>query len=49
VVIGDADLMGVVVLPFEDDPPLLIDADAVEVPQVSGQLFETVAGRNPKP
>jgi hypothetical protein len=38
--------MGVVVFPDEDEPPLRVDPDAVKIPQVTGQFFKAVAGRN---
>lgn len=45
-IVGDLDLMGVVVFPDEDDPPLLVDTDAVMGAKVSGEFFKTVAGRD---
>ena len=47
VVIGDLDLVGVVVFPNKNDPPLLVDSDAVKLAQVAGQLLKAVAGWNP--
>jgi hypothetical protein len=48
VVIGDLDLVGVVVFPDKNDPPLLVDPDAVKIAQVAGQLLKAVARRNPQ-
>jgi hypothetical protein len=48
VVIGDLDLVGVVVFPDRNDPPLLVDPDAVKLAQVAGQLLKAVAGWNPQ-
>jgi hypothetical protein len=48
VVVGDLNLVGMIVFPDECDSPLLIDPDAVKIPQVAGQLLKTVAGRNPQ-
>ena len=45
-VIDDADVVGVAVLPAEDDPPLVIDADRVVPLQIAPQLLEVVGGRN---
>lgn len=40
--------MGVVVFPDENDPPLLVDAEAVELPQLSGELLKAITRRNPQ-
>jgi hypothetical protein len=48
VVIGDLDLVGVIVSPDKNDPPLLVDPDAVKLAQVAGQLLKAVAGWNPQ-
>jgi hypothetical protein len=47
-IVGDPDLVCMVVFPDEDDPPLLVDADAVICAQVSGEFFKTVAGWDAK-
>lgn len=48
VIIGDLDLVGMIVFPDENDPPLLIDPNAVKLAQVAGQLLKAVAGWNPQ-
>ena len=44
-VVGDFDTVGVVVLPAEAEPPLLIDADAELAGAAAFEGFESVAGR----
>ena len=41
-VVDDADLVGFAGLPPEHEPPLIVDADAVQPLQVATQSFETV-------
>jgi hypothetical protein len=48
VVVDDLNLVGMVVFPYKNDPPLLIDPDAVKIAQVAGQFLKTVARRNPQ-
>jgi hypothetical protein len=31
-------------IPFEDEPPLLVDADRMKVGQLAAQFFEMIAG-----
>jgi hypothetical protein len=40
--------MGMIVFPDKNDPPLLVDPDAVKIAQVSAQLLKAVAGWNPQ-
>jgi len=35
-------------VPAEDQPPLIIDADRVEVPQVAAELLEMITWRHPQ-
>lgn len=37
-----------IVFPDENDPPLLVDSDAVKIPDVPGQFFKAVAWRDPE-
>jgi len=48
VVIGDLDLVDMVVFPDKNNPPLLIDPDTVKIAQVAAQLLQAVAGWNPE-
>lgn len=44
VVVDDLNLVGVGVFPDENDPPLLLDPNAVKIAQVAGQLLKAVTG-----
>jgi hypothetical protein len=35
-------------IPLKDEPPSFVDADGVEALKIVAQLFEVVAGRDPK-
>ncbi len=48
VIVGDGDLVGVMIMPQKYNSPLWVDADAVEVFQVTGEFFEAIAWRNPE-
>ena len=45
-VINDLNLVGVDVFPDENDPPLLVDPNAVKFTQIAGQFFKSIARRN---
>ena len=47
-VIHDLHVVGVIVLPAETDPPLIIDPDAVPVLAVACKRLEPVPGRHPE-
>ena len=47
-VIDDFDFMGVSFMPAEADAPLVVDADAPLSGAVAGELFKTIAGRDPQ-
>jgi hypothetical protein len=46
VVVDQLDIFGASVSPFETDPPLLVDADAVQAGAVSFQFLESIAWRD---
>ena len=46
VVVDDANLVSLAGLPPEHEPPLIVDADAVQPLQVATQSFETVLPRD---
>ena len=46
VIIRDPDLMWLTVEPFEDDSPLIIDPNGVEIPQFTLQFFESIRWRH---
>jgi len=46
VVVDDADLVSLAGLPPEHEPPLIVDADAVQPPQVTTQSLKTVLSRD---
>jgi hypothetical protein len=48
VIVGDADVVGVVSFPDKHDPPLLVDPDTVKIPQVPGLFLKAIAGWNPQ-
>jgi hypothetical protein len=48
VVIDDFDLVGMTVLPFETDPELLVDPDAVLIFPVAAKAFQTIRRRDCK-
>jgi len=45
-VIDDGDFGGAGVGPFEDDSPLIVDADGVEAFQIPLEGFEAITGRH---
>ena len=45
-VVDDLNVMGVVALPAEANPKLVVDADAVLAETITGQLFESIGGRH---
>ncbi|KVX94403.1 hypothetical protein WL10_08400 [Burkholderia ubonensis] len=47
-IVKDLDVGGAVVGPFEADPPLLVDTDAVLAIPITVKCFEPVAGRRPQ-
>lgn len=47
-VVDDLDDLGAGVSPYEADPPLLVDADAVLAGSIASQCFEPVVGRDPQ-
>lgn len=42
-IVDNSDIESIAVDPAEDDPPLLVDTDAVEPPEVAAQSFKVVA------
>jgi hypothetical protein len=47
-VIDDFDIPGLAVAPYEAEPPLIVDADAVLAVPHAAQRFEAIAGRDSK-
>ena len=45
VVVGQSDFVGVVALPAEDEPPLVVDADRVEALELTLERLQPIARR----